>query len=574
MITRVKVINFRSLKEIDLNLEEDTTLIIGENDAGKTSLIDVLKFFFDNKKVDENDFHLEEDEINIEVETNQFKLNKKIFRDNLGNHINTIYIRDEYIENCINEYNSESFNALNEEDQKKSLIFFASLFTFPIRSNTNLNNLKNKILDKLNELKNNNDYFSFDGNLNFNVYFLDGKHFEDINVMFNELYFKQKKKDIWELNLDSEKTLFDFIDDHLKSYASELNSKIDSLGIKDQISTFVPNFNDLSIKPILQKNDIKIELNVELIDDGGNSILLNKKGDGTKRRITMALFEHKNEDPEDSIVIFDEPDTHLHVKAQYELVDIIRNFNNNNRQVLLTSHSPFLMNAFKPQQIRIFSLFNNQTEIKSINNDSKITTTLTSLGIVNTNLFFSKKILILEGVSELIFLKILFERKFGCTMQSNLIKLVNREGITDIPRFISVLNEFIYPLETYVMSDNDGDEKFYELMSSLDLPDSNVFYIGNKEFEDAFDSKVIYYCWKKHVESKNRNIGTNWTIEKIDNLKKSCLNNNKKFSKKLRQLNTGSIKMTKPILAQALGEYVEFERLDDKFIELINKLRE
>jgi len=45
MINRVNVKNFRSLKEIELNLEKDTTLIIGENDAGKTSLIDVLKFF-------------------------------------------------------------------------------------------------------------------------------------------------------------------------------------------------------------------------------------------------------------------------------------------------------------------------------------------------------------------------------------------------------------------------------------------------------------------------------------------------------------------------------------------------
>jgi len=492
----------------------------------------------------------------------------------LKRSVNTIYIKDEYIKNCINNYNSDGFKNLNDSDQINSLKFYASIFQFAIRSNTNVENLRNKILDKLEELEINNDFFNFDGNLDFNVYFLDGKHFENIDIMFNELYFKQKKRDIWDLNVGSEKTIFDFIDGHLKDYASELNSKIDSLGIKKQISKFVPNFSDLSIDPSLQKNDIKIELNIRLIDENGNSIFLDKKGDGTKRRITMALFEHKNEDLEDSIVVFDEPDTHLHVKAQYELVDIIRNFNKNNRQVILTSHSPFLMNSFKPKQIRIFSLANNQTEIKTIKDDSKLNTILMSLGIANTHLFFSKKILILEGDSEVTFLKILYERKFCCTIQSNLIKVVNRRGIIDIPRFTNVLNEFVFPVDTYIMADNDGDDEFQELMDSLKLADSNVFYIGNKEFEDVFDSEVIYYCWKKYVEAKDKKIGDNWTIQKIDDLKKACESNNEKFSKKLRKLNAGSIKMTKPKLAQALGEYVEFERLDDKFLELISKLRE
>jgi len=70
----------------------------------------------------------------------------------------------------------------------------------------------------------------------------------------------------------------------------------------------------------------------------------------------MALLEYKNltETEISSLYVFDEPDTHLHVKAQVELLEIIRKFNDSNKQVIITTHSPFIMNAVKPNQIRFY----------------------------------------------------------------------------------------------------------------------------------------------------------------------------------------------------------------------------
>ena len=42
-IHKVKVKNFRLLMDIELVLEEDTTLIVGRNNSGKTSLSEVMR---------------------------------------------------------------------------------------------------------------------------------------------------------------------------------------------------------------------------------------------------------------------------------------------------------------------------------------------------------------------------------------------------------------------------------------------------------------------------------------------------------------------------------------------------
>lgn len=44
-LTNVKINNFRSLESINLNVEEDITLIVGKNNTGKTSLFEAINIF-------------------------------------------------------------------------------------------------------------------------------------------------------------------------------------------------------------------------------------------------------------------------------------------------------------------------------------------------------------------------------------------------------------------------------------------------------------------------------------------------------------------------------------------------
>lgn len=61
-IKEIKVENFRLLKEFQLELEDDLSLLIGKNNVGKTSLLVVLDKFLnygETKKFQYNDFSLD-----------------------------------------------------------------------------------------------------------------------------------------------------------------------------------------------------------------------------------------------------------------------------------------------------------------------------------------------------------------------------------------------------------------------------------------------------------------------------------------------------------------------------------
>ena len=289
----------------------------------------------------------------------------------------------------------------------------------------------------------------------------------------------------------------------------------------------------------------------------------------------MALLEYKKAKEEElSLYVFDEPDTHLHVKAQVELLSIVRQFNESGKQVIIATHSPFIMNSVKPRQIRLLSLEDGETKIKPITTSRDVEWTLRSLGIENVNLFFSRRILIVEGETEETFIPLIYEKLFGNSLYSVLVKVINRKSITDVPRFAEVLSEFVKPEDIFILMDNDADEETIGIIEELEIPEENVFVVGHKEFEDAFEAEVIYEAWKRFVENRGKRIGEEWTIENIERLRDECVREGRKFSKELRSLNRGCLEsMKKPKFAQALAEYCGRNDLPEKIAKLLERLR-
>ena len=95
----------------------------------------------------------------------------------------------------------------------------------------------------------------------------------------------------------------------------------------------------------------------------------------------------ESEEPckDSKLYILDEPDTHLHVKAQLELLNILKELGKKGCQIIITTHSPFLINAIKPKQIRLLVQENaNETKIKFLKNEPETSDEiLRKLGIEN-----------------------------------------------------------------------------------------------------------------------------------------------------------------------------------------------
>ena len=57
-ITNIKIRNFRLLDNVEINLEEITTAIVGKNNSGKTSFSEIFNVFMNNKKFEFEDFSM------------------------------------------------------------------------------------------------------------------------------------------------------------------------------------------------------------------------------------------------------------------------------------------------------------------------------------------------------------------------------------------------------------------------------------------------------------------------------------------------------------------------------------
>jgi len=346
-------------------------------------------------------------------------------------------------------------------------------------------------------------------------------------------------------------------------------------GIQEKIRLFIKNLTDIRVEPIYQTRDLNIDAKVKLLENG-KEINLQKKGDGTKRRISLALLEFKKdqqilENDNSTIYLLDEPDTHLHVKAQIELLQTLQAFAQAGNQVILTTHSPFLINAVKPNQIRLFSLDGeNCTKVRHLHDQPLLSASiLQSIGIENVYLFFARTIILVEGETEQTFVTNYFLRKMSRTINADLIKIINVEGIHNIFGFAKGILEVHNPEKILAVFDNDISEETNELIGRLNLLDKNKFIIGNKEFEDAFSDEVLYACWKKYHEDNGRECPKDWSIKNINHVREECANNqDKKFSTEIKRLNASGKPMTKPIFGHALAQYIDEKDLPPRFSEL------
>lgn len=578
-IKSLEIDGFRCLLDFKINFESDMTIIVGENDSGKSSLIDCLKIITQNKKIETTDFNEEKSQILIMIEIDDYIFKKEYILENsfINEKSLKAYPTNEFIENLKNLLNQDDFD-LTQTTNTEFIRNLAKTFGLQVRVNSNDENL----LKSIRELINKDEVIIIEDARfpQFNNIQLDGKQFESVSSFFKEVFLKEKQSSVWNEKIDTttNQTIDEFIKNKIDNYSVEISSKIIERGIIDKIKIFLKDLTEIRIEPVYQKQDLNIDARIKFLENG-KEIDLQKKGDGTKRRITMALLEFKRDESiissdTTTIYLLDEPDTHLHVKAQIELLETLESFASQNNQIILTTHSPFIINHVMPRQIRmLIPSEQNKTTVKYIKSEIALENkVLRSLGIENTYLFFAKKLILVEGETEESFIPILYNRLKNRTLSSNLIKIINVKGINNIYGFAEGILQIHDKRNIFMLYDNDASDEVNEIIERLNLDENQKFRVGEKEFEDAFLSKSIFECWKIYHDMSGKACPNCWSIDTIESLKNECLNNGTKFSKELKRLNSGGKSMTKPLLGQVIAEHIEIEDIPEIVINLINTL--
>lgn len=229
------------------------------------------------------------------------------------------------------------------------------------------------------------------------------------------------------------------------------------------------------------------------------------------------------------ILLLDEPGLSLHAAAQGDLLRFIDEELTPNYQVLYTTHSPFMIDSLKLDEIR--TVYDTQDKnIGSIVSDAleeKDSTTLfplqAALGYnIAQNLYISEKNLLVEGISDLVFLNYFSELLVskGRIGLKNNITIVPVGGADKIATFISLLrgNELniVCLLDTF--TDQSAKARLDKMIVQNIIKDKKILFyheILNLSFADIEDM----FKKEEYLQLYNSAFEKDIHLDEIDNNK-------------------------------------------------------
>ncbi len=189
------------------------------------------------------------------------------------------------------------------------------------------------------------------------------------------------------------------------------------------------------------------------------------------------------------ILLLDEPGLSLHAAAQSDLLRFIQEKLAPDYQVIYTTHSPFMIDPRKLNEIR--TVFDSQNvKIGSVISDAiqeKDPATIfplqAALGYdIAQNLFISSKSLIVEGVSDLMYLTAISEelKLQGKVGLDEDITIVPVGGMDKVATFISLLRGQKLCIGCLLdnFTDAKGKQKIDDLIRDKIIKEKNIRYFG------------------------------------------------------------------------------------------------
>ncbi|MDY6484444.1 AAA family ATPase [Acinetobacter faecalis] len=181
------------------------------------------------------------------------------------------------------------------------------------------------------------------------------------------------------------------------------------------------------------------------------------------------------------ILLLDEPGLNLHATAQADLLNFLESLTDR-YQIIYTTHSPFMVQADRLHRVRtVFS--DSDTSIITESIQQKDPNTLfplqAALGYdIAQNLFISKKNLLVEGVSDLMYLTQISEylKSLGRIGLNDDITIVPSGGLDKVASFISLLRGS--KLSIFCLLDSFTDQKakskLDRMISEKIIADKNI----------------------------------------------------------------------------------------------------
>jgi len=439
-ITKLIATNYRNLDSIDIDLDEYCNFIVGENNLGKSNLLDLFQIIFSNRSFSQTDFMDVSVGISIEFTIKLDDIEIGNFEDlcdgENSNYINIVCNQETVDDNIVFQHKETEIYIPASRIRAANFIHYNSLRN-PIQEvkfgkSKGVGRFLNNIIQKY--LKD---------NLLTNSDFLNEAKISELLVFVND-------------NITKIKTFSDF------NISAVSDNELESLLPKMLV------FEDENNNPLSQSGygiQFLILITLSILEKVENII---------NKQVANTVFEARDGKKYISLIIgLDEPEVHLHPYMQRSLIKylnkVIANENSEFRtllkdlfnidgfigQIILVTHSPNILSNNYKQIIRFYK-DNQQTKIISGSSFELNAQESKHLYILFTFIkesFFSRGVILVEGDSEYSSFPY-FANKLGYEFDDLGICLIQTGGDGGIPPSINILSKFLIPVVAIRDRDN------------------------------------------------------------------------------------------------------------------------
>jgi len=460
-IKTIEIKNFRMLKDIKIEPEAVMSLIIGKNNSGKTSVLDILNFFLKDGGFSFDDF-------NISTHEN-FKKLLGASKEDIPDVLDSVKIELKIYIEYTDEDTLENFFGLhgNLDPQNN---FFVFAFEYGLRTDrlgelrdafgkfmAKADNAQKTIIDYLKkniktycqikiktqeygnedisteiEFKNVIKVIRFEA-IGAKRRVSEDKNSYNLSTIVSSYYKNNAKQDAFLDKKEELEATLSKIDDTLTDcYPTTFEGLLRTLkqfGVKDESSS-----SDIQIVSDISSHNIITNSSKVVYEQGDYQLPESYNGLGYINLIYMILEIHnkldsfKANDTQKSadinLLFIEEPEAHMHPQMQYIFIHHIKEMLTTkskelgiNLQTIISTHSPHIASQSEFSDIKYFDISGQKpVEVKSISDFMKdegpenrmfLTRYLT---VHNSELFFASKAILIEGPTERLLLPFMMRK--------------------------------------------------------------------------------------------------------------------------------------------------------------------
>ena len=306
-IEKVHIKNIKGIKDLELLFKKDNEILdvivlAGVNGSGKTTILESIKDFFDNKSIDFND--IEKSNVNLDIFFEEFEKEKIVPFINIDSP-NNIY-KVFHMLGSYNSYVKENkglYHQLTKEFENPPKIIY-------VPANNSFEEVETETSTLL-------------------------RNYEFINVVNSELmedipsYIATRRNYL--ATIEEDLTMKEITN----KVVNEINSIFSILELDVKLKGFS---KDEKTMPIFE-NSAGEEFDINDLSSGEKQLFL--------RTLSIKMLEPKN-----SIILIDEPELSLHPKWQQRIIEVYKKIGENN-QIIIATHSPHILGSVSSENIFI-----------------------------------------------------------------------------------------------------------------------------------------------------------------------------------------------------------------------------